>query len=104
MVVLGACAIRDQCPINSTQDVDGGRSKNHVGEQYTVCGKVASARYGATSRGKPTFLNLDEPYRSQVFTILIWGENRDKFGTPEEKYRDKEVCVIGKGYPIPRST
>jgi hypothetical protein len=27
---------------------------------------------------------------------LIWGENREKFGTPEEKYRDKQVCVRGK--------
>jgi hypothetical protein len=36
-------------------------AKDHVGEQATVCGKVASARYAATSRGKPTFLNLDKP-------------------------------------------
>jgi hypothetical protein len=70
--------------------------KDHIGEQATVCGKVASTRYAATTRGKPTFLNLDKPYPSQVFTILIWGENREKFGTPEEKYRDKQVCVTGK--------
>jgi hypothetical protein len=48
-------------------------AKDHIGEQATVCGKVASTRYAATSRGKPTFLNLDKPYPSQVFTILIWG-------------------------------
>jgi DNA/RNA endonuclease YhcR with UshA esterase domain len=71
-------------------------AKDHIGEQATVCGKVASTRYAVTSRGKPTFLNLDKPYPGQVFTILIWGENRDKFGTPEEKYRDKQVCVTGK--------
>jgi hypothetical protein len=57
---------------------------------------VASTRYAATSRGKPTFLNLDKPYPSQAFTILIWGENREKFGTPEGKYRDKQVCVTAK--------
>lgn len=72
------------------------QAKDHIGEQNTVCGKVASTRYAATTRGKPTFLNLDKPYPSQVFTILIWGENREKFGTPEEKYRDKQVCVTGK--------
>lgn len=71
-------------------------AKDHIGEQATVCGKVASTRYAATSRGKPTFLNLDKPYPSQVFTVLIWGENREKFGTPEEKYREKQVCVTGK--------
>jgi hypothetical protein len=71
-------------------------AKDHIGEQATVCGKVASTRYAATTRGKPTFLNLDKPYPNQIFTILIWGENRDKFGTPEEKYRDKQVCASGK--------
>ncbi len=71
-------------------------AKDHIGEQATVCGKVASTRYAATTRDKPTFLNLDKPYPSQIFTILIWGESREKFGTPEEKYRDKQVCVTGK--------
>ena len=56
---------------------------------------MASTRYAVTSRGKPTFLNLDKPYASQVFTVLIWGDNREKFGTPEEKYRDKQICVTG---------
>jgi hypothetical protein len=70
-------------------------AKDHIGERANICGRVASARYAATTRGKPTFLNLDKPYPNQVFTVLIWGENRDKFGTPEEKYRDKEVCVTG---------
>jgi hypothetical protein len=68
-------------------------AKDHIGELNVVCGKVASTRYAATTRGKPTFLNLDNPYPSQVFTILIWGENREKFGAPEEKYRKKQVCV-----------
>jgi len=71
-------------------------AKDHIGDQATVCGKVASTRYAATTRGKPTFLNLDKPYPSQAFTVLIWGENREKFGTPEEKYRDKQICVTGK--------
>jgi hypothetical protein len=70
-------------------------AKDHIGERATVCGRVASTRYAATSRGKPTFLNLDKPYPAQVFTILIWGENREKFGIPEEKYRDKQICVAG---------
>lgn len=80
----------------SGKTLTAAEAKNHIGEQNTVCGKVASTRYAATTRGKPTFLNLDKPYPSQVFTILIWGENREKFGTPEEKYREKQVCVTGK--------
>jgi micrococcal nuclease len=62
----------------------------------TVCGKVVSTHYAASSRSRPTFLNLDEPYPRQIFTIVIWGSDRPKFGEPEAKYRDKSVCVTGK--------
>jgi hypothetical protein len=79
-----------------TKKLSASEAKDHIGEQATVCGRVASARYAASTRGKPTFLNLDKPYPNQVFTALIWGENRDRFGTPEEKYRDKAVCVTGQ--------
>lgn len=71
-------------------------AKDHVGERATVCGKVASTRFAERSRGQPTFLNLDEPYPNQIFTIVIWGSDRPKFGEPEAKYRDKDVCVTGK--------
>ena len=72
------------------------QGKDHIGEVQTICGKVASARYAPRSKGQPTFLNLDEPYPSQIFTILIWGDDRSKFGSPETQYRDADVCVTGK--------
>src|SRR5580693_10126589 len=71
-------------------------AKTHVGETRTVCGKVVSTHYASGSKGQPTFLNLDEPYPKEVFTILIWGSDRTKFGTPETKYKDAPVCVTGK--------
>lgn len=71
------------------------QAKDHVGEHATVCGTVASTRFAGRSRGQPTFLNLDEPYPNQIFTIVIWGSDRPKFGQPEVKYRDKSVCVTG---------
>ena len=70
-------------------------AKNYVGEVATVCGTVASARYAERTNGQPTFLNLDEPYPRQIFTIVIWGSDRAKFGVPETKYRDKRVCATG---------
>lgn len=71
-------------------------AKNHIGETATVCGSVASTRYAASSRGKPTFLNLDKPYLDQIFTILIWGSSRNRFGAPETDYKGKRICVTGK--------
>lgn len=71
-------------------------AKNHIGEQATVCGKVVRTRYAESSRGSPTFLNLDQPYPNQVFTLLIWGSDRSKFGDPETSYRGKRICVTVK--------
>ncbi len=71
-------------------------AQNHVGEKATVCGVVASTHYASSSKGEPTFLNLDEAYPNHVFTVVIWGENRERFAEPEVKYKGKNVCVTGK--------
>jgi len=71
-------------------------AKDHVGETATVCGNVVSTRYASTTKGQPTFLNLDKPYPNQIFTVVIWGSNRSKFGRPEAEYSEKRICVTGK--------
>jgi hypothetical protein len=78
------------------QRLTAAETKDHIGERATVCGKVASAHYAPGSKGQPTFLDLDKPHPHEVFTILIWGGDREKFGTPESRYRDTQVCVTGK--------
>jgi hypothetical protein len=79
-----------------TRHLTAAEAKDHVGENATVCGKVVDSHYASRSRGEPTFLNLDNRYPNQIFTIVIWGSDRSKFGDPEAKYRDKDVCVTGK--------
>jgi hypothetical protein len=79
-----------------TSRITPGEAKDHVGEIRTVCGKVASTPFAAQAKRQPTFLNLDEAYPKAVFTILIWGSDRAKFGTPETKYKDATICVTGK--------
>jgi DNA/RNA endonuclease YhcR with UshA esterase domain len=71
-------------------------AKEHIGETATVCGTVVSARYAASTKGQPTFLNLDRAYPGQVFTVLIWGSDRAKFVAPETDYRGKRICATGK--------
>src|SRR6266851_1007352 len=66
-----------------------------VGETATVCGVVASGKYAADLRLQPTFLNLDKPYPDQVFTVVIFGDDRAKFGTPETSLRGQRICVTG---------
>jgi DNA/RNA endonuclease YhcR with UshA esterase domain len=89
----------DRCaqqPGHSKKKLTAAEAKDHVGETATVCGSVVSARYAASTKGQPTFLNLDKPYPNRVFTVLIWGENRSKFGTPESEYKGKRICITGK--------
>jgi hypothetical protein len=75
--------------------IPSAKAKDHVGQEGTVCGKVADTRYLESGK-KPTFLNFDERYPNHTFTVVIFGENRAKFGTPEKDYLDKNICVTGK--------
>jgi hypothetical protein len=79
-----------------TAKITPNQAKDHIGQVETVCGKVSSAHYADRSKDQPTFLNLDEPYPHEIFTVLIWGNDRGKFGAPESKYRDASICVTGK--------
>lgn len=89
-----ACAIVEARPAQ-TQTLTAEQAKDHVGETATVCGEVASSHYAYNTRGHPTFLNLDRAYPHQIFTIVIWGNDRGKFDHPERRYRHKHICVTG---------
>ncbi len=79
------------------QSIASDKAVDYVGEYVTVCGEAVSAHFASRSRGKPTFLNLDEPYPRQTFTVVIWGNNRNKFGgNPENTLLWKDVCVTGR--------
>jgi hypothetical protein len=94
MVVFSVLAGADLC--GQTNALKPSEAKDHIGERATVCGRVVSGHFAEKSKGQPTFLNLDEPYPKQIFTIVIWAADREKFGTPETKYEKSRVCVTGK--------
>jgi hypothetical protein len=82
---IAACA----APLNPEE------AASHVGENATVCGLVASARYAAQATAAPTFLDFGKPYPNQIFTAIIFGSDRAKFEAPELSLREKQVCVTG---------
>jgi hypothetical protein len=96
LLFLALCFVTNFPVYAQTKKITAAEAKDHVGEKATVCGTVASIHYADKTKGQPTFLNLDEPYPKEIFTILIWGSDRPKFGRPEATYRDKDVCVTGK--------
>jgi DNA/RNA endonuclease YhcR with UshA esterase domain len=75
------------------QSISATDAKAHIGENATVCGKVASERTATSSRGEPTFINLDSAYPNQVFTILVWGDDRKSVG--ELPRVGSRVCATG---------
>jgi hypothetical protein len=95
VLLLGLCLCITAATFGQSKKLTASEARDHIGESATVCGKVVSSRYASKTRGAPTFLDLDKPYPNSLFTILIWGENRAKFGAPEETYRDKGICVTG---------
>jgi len=68
-------------------------ASEHVGETRTVCGPVADKHTAATANGSPTFIELDRAYPNQIFTVLIWGNEKQIVG---ELPPSGNVCVTGK--------
>ena len=68
---------------------------NHIGEEATVCGDVTGTKFSDHRKRQPTFIDFGPPHPNQLFTALIWGENRDKFDYPPESLLGKTVCVSG---------
>jgi len=67
-----------------------------MGKQMTVCGMVTGTYFAMSSKGAPTFINLDKPYPDNVFTAVIWDDDRAQFtDAPEVYYKDKSICVSG---------
>lgn len=69
---------------------------NHIGENITVYGNVDSTHYAFDSNGSPTFINMGKPYGDLTrCTVVIWGEDRSKFNSPETVYDGKKIKVTG---------
>jgi hypothetical protein len=79
--------------LGQAQTLTASQAKAHEGESATVCGKVASEKTAVSSRGKPTFINLDSAYPNPVFTILVWDDDRKNVG--ELPHVGSRVCVTG---------
>lgn len=61
-----------------------------------MCGVVASAEYEPDVKSQPTLLDLGKPSPNAVFTAVIYGDHRAKFGTPEMALPGKRICVTGQ--------
>jgi hypothetical protein len=74
------------------QNISASESAKHIGEQATVCGKVAESFTATKFRGVPTFVNFDRPYPNETFTAVVWQSDKAKVGVVPH---DSELCVKG---------
>lgn len=71
--------------------------KNYIGQNHCVCGKVVSTKFNENGKSNPTYINLDKKYPEQLFTLMVFGQDRKNFSyKPEEFLRDKTICIKGK--------
>lgn len=96
VIAVVGCALLSPAPLMAQKTLTAAEAKGHMGERATVCGKIMSTLFAKSRRDSPTFLDVDKPYYDRVFTVLIWGMDRSKFGEPENTYQGKRVCVTGK--------
>ncbi len=98
--LLGAllwCAASTGALAQADRVLRAAEAKLHIGSTATICGSVMSTRYVSTSRGQPTFLDIDKAAPKQDFTVMIAGSDRAKFGgAPEVEFRDKVICATGQ--------
>ena len=72
------------------------QSKRFIGtnKTVTICGKVVSTHL---SKNGHVFLNLDQSFPEQIFSITIWKSNTSNFSyLPHLELKNKKICVKGK--------
>jgi hypothetical protein len=79
--------------IGQSQTITAAQAREHDGETATVCGIAQNEHTASTTRGKPTFIDLDSSFPYQIFSILVWDDDRPSVG--ELPRTGSRVCVTG---------
>lgn len=71
------------------------QAASKVGSRVSIVGKVVSTKY--IPKSQSTFLNLDQSFPNQIFSIMIWKDGRLNFSyLPEKELEGKYIVVTGK--------
>jgi hypothetical protein len=77
-------------PVHAQKKLTAAEAKEHFGDNATVCGEVVTTRYAASSKGEPTFLNLDKPYPNQIFTGRDLGQQSTQVQNSRRRLQRQE--------------
>lgn len=81
--------------MGTIQEIDIRDVAKHIGDSVRFCTKVYNTRYFETVVNRPTILDVNNSYVSQL-NVIIWEQDRKNFQTaPELLYNQKDVCISG---------
>lgn len=71
------------------------QAASKVGRTVSIVGKVVSTKF--IPKSQSTFLNLDQSFPNQIFSVMIWKDGRLNFSyQPEKELDGKYIVVTGK--------
>jgi endonuclease G len=71
------------------------QAMSKVGATCTIIGKVVSTKFSTKSQA--TFINLDQSFPKQIFSVMIWKDGRKNFSyKPEVDLMGKYIAVKGR--------
>jgi endonuclease G, mitochondrial len=77
--------------------ISAAAAKDFIGKEACVCGKVVSTKFVENGKSNPTYINLEKKFPDQIFTVIVYGNDRFNFSyKPEEYLQGKTICVRGK--------
>lgn len=96
-LVLSRVYQPDSAPPEPEVEIKAAEAGEYIGTAAEVCGEVASAEYLPQIGGEPTFINLGRAHPNQLFTAVIWGNDRARWREPPEQYfKNRQICVTGR--------
>lgn len=81
--------------IRNLHDINLSDISKHIGDSVRFCARVYNTRYFESAVNKPTILDVNDSFTSQL-NIIIWEQDRKNFSNaPESLYYKKKICVSG---------
>ena len=74
------------------QNIPASDASKYIGEQETVCGRIAEVKITTTVHGTPTFIDFEKPYPNETFTAVVWARDKASVG---DVPRVGVLCVKG---------
>ena len=82
-------------PAGRHRDCNDDWAEKYNGQIVNVCSRMVGGVHLSRIHRQPTLLYFERAFENHIFAAVIYGENREKFGEPEQTFLNKMTCVKG---------